>query len=64
MTGNLTLNCNEPFIEGTFEAQIRQAFACESRKPGKPVLSFILGFAAAYESMRSEVLGTVDIMKN
>ncbi|MBR4391939.1 MAG: hypothetical protein IKT08_07540 [Bacteroidales bacterium] len=64
MTVNATLNCNEPFIDDAFHAQIKEAFSADNRKPGQSVLNFILGYAASYESIKSDMLGCLDLMKN
>lgn len=64
MIGNATLNCNEPFLDEFLTSQIRDVFAAQKGNPGKSVLSFILGFAASYEPVENELLGTMGIMKN
>ena len=64
MIGNATLNCNEPYLDEIFTAQLRDVFASEKSKPSKSVLSFILGFAASYESVENEMFGTMGLMKN
>ena len=64
MIGNPTLNCNEPYLDEIFTAQLRDVFAAEKAKPSKSVMSFILGFAASYESLENNLLGAMGIMKN
>ena len=64
MIGNATLNYSEPILDETFKDQIKEAFAAEKRMPGKSVLNFIMGFAAAFESLESGMLGTMGVMKN
>ena len=64
MIGNATLNYSEPILDETFKDQIKGAFAAENCKPVKSVLSFIMGFAAAFESLESGMLGTLGVMKN
>ncbi len=64
MTVNATLNCNDPFVEESLESEIRDVFASENAKPGKSVLRFIMGYAAAFESIKNEMLGTMEFMNN
>ena len=64
MTGNATLNCNEPVLDDYFKSQLKEVFASQNEKPGKSVLNFIFGYAAAYESMTSGLLGSVDLFNN
>ena len=64
MIGNATLNCNEPYLDEILTAQLRNVFAVEKSKPSKSVMSFILGFAASYESVGNEMFGTMEFMKN
>ncbi|MBR4148222.1 MAG: hypothetical protein IKU00_10140 [Bacteroidales bacterium] len=64
MIGNATLNCNEPYLDEILVAQLRNVFAAEKSKPGKSVMSFILGYAASYESIENEMIGTMGFMKN
>ncbi|MBP5573754.1 MAG: hypothetical protein J6X40_06265 [Bacteroidales bacterium] len=64
MIGNATLNYSEPILDETFTDQIKDAFAADKRMPGKSVLSFIMGFAAAFESLESGMLGTMGVINN
>ncbi len=64
MIGNATLNYSEPIIDETFKDQIKGVFATEKNTPAKSVISFIMGFAAAFESLESGMLGTLGVMKN
>ncbi len=64
MTLNATLNCNDPYVDREFETQLRDVFASEKARPSKSVLSFIMGYAAAFESIRNEMIGTMEFMKN
>ena len=64
MIGNATLNYSEPILDETFMDQIKDAFAADKRMPGKSVLSFIMGFAAAFESLESGMLGTMGVINN
>lgn len=64
MIGNATLNCNEPFLDEYLTSQLRDVFAAQKSTPGKSVLRFILGFAASYESVENELLGSTGFMKN
>ena len=64
MIGNATLNYSEPILDETFTDQIKGAFAAEKCMPGKSVLSFIMGFAAAFESFESGMLGTMGVINN
>jgi len=64
MIGNVTLNYPEPILDETFKNQIKAAFAEDKCKPGKSVLSFIMGFAAAFESIETGMLGTMGVMQN
>lgn len=64
MTVNATLNCNDPVVDYNFESQIKEVFASENAKPGQSVLRFIMGYAAAFESIRNEMIGSMDFIKN
>ena len=64
MTVNATLNLHEPIIDETFATQLKDVFSSEKGKPSRKVMQFIFGFAAAYESIGSEFLGAVDVMRN
>lgn len=64
MTVNATLHCNQPVYDETFATPLRELFSSEKGKPSSRVLDFIFGFAGAYESLGSELLGAVDVMKN
>lgn len=64
MMENVTLNCNEPLLDEMLTAEIRKVFASEKKRPNKSVLDFIFGYAASYESIGSEMLGMMDVMKN
>ena len=64
MTGNATLNCNEPILDDYFKSQLKEVFASQHEKPGKSVLNFIFGYAAAFESMKSDLMGSLDIINN
>ena len=64
MIANATLNCNQPVYDDTFAAPLKELFSAEKSKPSSKVLDFIFGFAGAYESIGSELFGTVDFMKN
>ncbi len=47
-------------------SQIREAFREESerQRPSRNVLSFLLGYAAAYESVSTSLMGQVAYMNN
>ena len=64
MMENATLNYNEPLLDEILTAQIHDVFASETKKPAKSVLDFIFGYAAAYESLESNWLGSMEVMKN
>lgn len=64
MTGNATLNCNEPILDDYFKSQLKEVFASQNEKPGKSVLNFIFGYAAAFESMTTGLFGSVDLINN
>lgn len=64
MTGNATLNCNEPILDDYFKSQLKEVFASQNGKPGKSVLNFIFGYAAAFESMTSGLFGSMDVINN
>ena len=64
MTLNATLNCNDPLVDRTLEDQLKDVFASEKATPGKSVMKFIMGYAADFESIRSEMIGTMDFIKN
>ena len=64
MIGNATLNYSEPILDEPFTDQIKQAFEADKRMPGKSVLSFIMGFAAAFETLESGMLGTMGVINN
>ena len=64
MIGNATLDYSEPILDDSFANQIKEAFAADKRMPGKSVLSFIMGFAAAFESLESGMLGTMGVINN
>lgn len=64
MIGNATLNYSEPILDENFTNQIKEAFAADKRLPGKSVLSFIMGFAAAFETLESGMLGTMGVINN
>ena len=64
MIANATLNCNQPIHDETFATPLRELFSAEKSKPSSKVMNFIYGFAAAYEAIGSELLGSVDVMKN
>lgn len=64
MTVNATLNCNDPFVDLQFESQIKDIFASENAKPGQSVLRFIMGYAAAFESIKNEMIGSMEFINN
>lgn len=64
MIGNVTLDCNEPIIDETLTAQLKDLFSAERRSPSKSVMNFIFGYAASYEPVNSEILGLTGFMKN
>lgn len=64
MTVNATLNCNDPVVDYTLESQLKEVFASENSKPGQSVLRFIMGYAAAFESIKNEMIGAMDFIKN
>lgn len=64
MIGNVTLDYNEPIVDETLVAQIKDVFAAERKKPSKSVMRFILGYAAAYEPVDNNYLGLTGVMKN
>ncbi|MBP5797266.1 MAG: hypothetical protein J6W26_03225 [Bacteroidales bacterium] len=64
MIGNATLNCNEPLIDETLTAQLKDLFSAERQSPSKSVMNFIFGYAGAYEPVHSDILGLTGFMKN
>ena len=64
MMENATLNYHEPLIDEILTAQIYDVFASETKKPGKSVLDFIFGYAASYESVKNDLFGSVEFLKN
>lgn len=64
MTGNATLNCNEPILDDFLKTQLKEVLASQNEKPGKSVLNFIFGYAAAFESVTNGLFGSVDLINN
>ena len=64
MTVNATLNCNDPVVDFTLESQLKEVFSSEQTSPGKSVLRFLMGYAASFESIKSEMIGSMDFIKN
>ena len=64
MMENATLNCNEPILDEILTSQLKDVFAAQNHRPSKSTLNFIFGFAAAYETLQNDLLGSTAFMKN
>ena len=59
-TRNIELTYNDALMDG-----IRKVFQAESKKtPSSKTLNFIFGYAAAYESVETRLMGKMEILKN
>ena len=59
-TRNLELTYNDALMKG-----IRKVFKAESKQtPSSKALNFIFGYAAAYESVETGLMGKMEVMNN
>ncbi|MCQ2304914.1 MAG: hypothetical protein MJZ97_07990 [Bacteroidales bacterium] len=59
-TRNLELTYNDALLDG-----IRKVFQTESKHaPSSKTLNFIFGYAAAYESVETRLMGKMEILNN
>ena len=65
MTNNSTRNLELTYSEALAEG-IREAFQTESKRqtPSRKTLNFIFGYAAAYESVETRLMGKMGVMNN
>jgi hypothetical protein len=67
MRGNLTLQSYDLILaDDSLEARIRECFhqMSEQQKPSAAAIKRIMSYAAAFESVESEILGKLDLLKN
>ena len=67
MRKNITLNesdlvCSDDSMENIIKDAMH--LICDNQQPSQSTLRYIMQYAAAYESVESELLGRLDIMKN
>ena len=59
-TRNLELTYNDAFVDG-----IRKVFKAQSKQtPSSKTRNFIFGYAAAYESVETRLMGKMEILNN
>ncbi len=64
MDETFTLNYNELTLTKESCDKIRRVFQAERQNPSAATLRNLFGYAAAYESVQSDLIGNMEMMKN